>query len=193
MAEKFAEKNCLKCSITFQPTGACQKFCSESCRISFHPKRVYDKEKHHAMYLRRRERQRQEGLLPDPVCQECGLVFRRTSNFRNQKFCSRLCSSVYGRRRRVERKNDPEHKRKSFYRSIEWKYNLSREKYDRMLHEQKGLCFICLREVLLVVDHDHSTGIVRGLLCRTCNRVIGMLMDDPDRCMRAASYLRKDR
>jgi len=34
---------------------------------------------------------------------------------------------------------------------------------------QDGLCAVCLRDGVLVVDHDHSTGLIRGLLCSTCN------------------------
>ncbi|MGK2948022.1 MAG: endonuclease domain-containing protein, partial [Acidimicrobiales bacterium] len=42
----------------------------------------------------------------------------------------------------------------------------------------------------LVVDHDHRTGAVRGLLCGPCNRAIGLLRDSPVVCRLAAEYLR---
>jgi hypothetical protein len=43
----------------------------------------------------------------------------------------------------------------------------------------------------LAVDHDHTTGQVRGLLCIRCNRAIGNLRDDPDLAIRAAAYLKR--
>jgi hypothetical protein len=40
-----------------------------------------------------------------------------------------------------------------------------------------------------VVDHDHSSGIVRGILCQPCNLAAGMLRDDPGRANNLAQYL----
>lgn len=64
-----------------------------------------------------------------------------------------------------------------------------------MLADQGGLCAICrqpertARNQVLAVDHDHSTGEVRGLLCSHCNRAVGLLADDPARLIRALAYL----
>ncbi len=44
-------------------------------------------------------------------------------------------------------------------------------------------------EAKLMVDHDHTTGEVRGLLCHNCNRAIGLLREDPERLRRAIEYL----
>ena len=62
-------------------------------------------------------------------------------------------------------------------------YGLTKEKYEEMLKEQKGCCLLCNRtksEVFsrntnLVVDHCHTTGQVRALLCSRCNIIVGMI------------------
>lgn len=50
-------------------------------------------------------------------------------------------------------------------------------------------CVICGNEETLVVDHDHSTGKIRGLLCNHCNRGLGHFRDDPQLLEFAAQYL----
>lgn len=70
--------------------------------------------------------------------------------------------------------------RKSHLRS---KFGLDSEAYDAMLAAQGGVCAICAQTCKsgnrLAVDHCHSTGLVRGLLCGFCNRTIGYFYDDP--------------
>jgi hypothetical protein len=44
----------------------------------------------------------------------------------------------------------------------------------------------------LAVDHNHTTGKIRGLLCPKCNQGIGLLMDNPLFLIRAAEYLRRE-
>lgn len=45
----------------------------------------------------------------------------------------------------------------------------------------------------LSVDHDHTSGKVRGLLCASCNFAIGNMGDDPDKLRAAANYLEETR
>lgn len=63
---------------------------------------------------------------------------------------------------------------------------------DEALKELKASithCVICGVEDKLVVDHDHATGKVRGLLCNHCNRGLGHFRDDPMLLEFAAQYL----
>lgn len=70
------------------------------------------------------------------------------------------------------------------------KYGITFEQYEVMYANQQGKCSICLKHKdRLAVDHCHSTGVVRGLLCRVCNTAIGMLKDDPTLVERALDYL----
>ncbi len=58
------------------------------------------------------------------------------------------------------------------------------------LKESKN-CFICKKESNLVVDHDHRTGQVRGMLCQSCNKGLGHFFDNPNVIQAASEYLRK--
>ena len=55
--------------------------------------------------------------------------------------------------------------------------------------EQQGRCGICGTDADLVVDHDHVTSRVRGILCRRCNRTLGQFEDDRELLRRALDWL----
>lgn len=92
----------------------------------------------------------------------------------------------------------PENKVKSQERSWKWMgLNLTMAEYNQMFADQLGCCKICGRHQTqvkrkLAVDHIHGSGVVRGLLCRNCNVAIGLLGDDPDICLAASEYLRRN-
>jgi hypothetical protein len=74
------------------------------------------------------------------------------------------------------------------------KYGLSVEAFDALNRAQGGLCAICRKPPdapRLVIDHDHATGAVRGLLCRFCNSGLGFMRDDVATLYAAIAYLAK--
>ena len=71
------------------------------------------------------------------------------------------------------------------------KYNLTQEEYMKLFEEQRCVCAICGKQDILQVDHDHETGLVRGLLCPTCNRGLGMFYDNHVYLEAAILYLKK--
>lgn len=66
--------------------------------------------------------------------------------------------------------------------------------YEKALARQGYVCAICLgppggRWGEYHIDHDHLTGVLRGLLCHSCNLGLGTFQDDPELLRRAAEYL----
>lgn len=73
-------------------------------------------------------------------------------------------------------------------------YGLTAQDYAELRRRQAECCAICGRgDVELVVDHDHKSGQVRGLLCGGCNRGLGSFRDELELVERAAAYLRIER
>lgn len=74
-------------------------------------------------------------------------------------------------------------------------YGLTRDDFREMWNLQAGRCAICLCRLVddgsrhTHVDHDHTTRIVRGLLCNDCNVGLGRFKDDPVAMRRAAAYV----
>lgn len=66
---------------------------------------------------------------------------------------------------------------------------LSMRDVEAMSRRQEGRCAICEDETDLVVDHDHATEAIRGLLCNPCNRGLGFFRDSPTRLAAAIAYL----
>lgn len=72
-------------------------------------------------------------------------------------------------------------------------YGLAPGEYEKLYFYQGGKCAICQRargiSRKLAVDHDHETGLARGLLCGPCNKIIGQLRDDVAAVQRLLAYL----
>lgn len=68
------------------------------------------------------------------------------------------------------------------------------EQYNAMLEEQGGKCAICGNEDdNLCADHDHVTGVVRGLLCKKCNWGLGQFADNTNIMLLAIEYLERNK
>lgn len=76
------------------------------------------------------------------------------------------------------------------------KYGITVEQYNRMFESQGGKCASCgLPQIesnkRFAVDHDHETGMIRGLLCQGCNCAAGHLSDSPLKARALADYLER--
>jgi hypothetical protein len=102
-------------------------------------------------------------------------------------YCKDCCAE------RSRKKYDIEKQREYLLKK---KYGITIKEYDNMLHEQNYKCYIChihedKLDRSLAVDHCHSTGKVRGLLCGTCNRYLGQINDNVKTASRLLKYLQK--
>jgi hypothetical protein len=71
-------------------------------------------------------------------------------------------------------------------------YGITEGEYARVLQFQGGRCAICQRAPKrwrLGIDHDHKTGLFRGLLCMLCNRALALLQDNAETAVRASEYI----
>jgi hypothetical protein len=115
---------------------------------------------------------------------------QKTGKFGRRSRC-RVCFNKY--MREYEASRGYEWRRA---KALRLNYGLSLEDYDNIFKAQNGECAICKSanskhpaSELLLVDHCHETGKVRGLLCNNCNRGIGSYLDDPSHLLQAAIYL----
>ena len=83
---------------------------------------------------------------------------------------------------------------------IKKKNGLDPEEFDVYWIACRGLCFICNKPMVIgkakgtynstcVVDHNHKTGVVRGLLCGQCNKALGGFKDNIQIMKKAIIYL----
>lgn len=86
-----------------------------------------------------------------------------------------------------------ENKEVAKFRSIKNKYNLGKLEYSELIKIQNGKCAICKKNEELVVDHNHKTKEVRGLLCWKCNVGLGHFNDNPEYLKEAINYLEKSK
>lgn len=153
------------------------------------------------------------------VCRLCGVErvlsefrFRRDSNkHRNEcKICQRQHDAEYRKENREAvrasvRKWHEENKdrvkeyrianfKRAKFHSMMKKYGVSEDMFYERLLFQSNKCAICLsdftEDVNPYIDHCHSSGVFRGLLCMTCNTGLGHFKDNTENLIRAAEYLK---
>ncbi|MDE2468789.1 MAG: endonuclease VII domain-containing protein [Bradyrhizobium sp.] len=119
---------------------------------------------------------------------------------RNAEKCRQASRDWYAKNRKraadqrrayVARNREAVAERKAIY-----KYGVSNAVYQSMFDAQGGVCAICggsepdKRRARLAIDHCHTTGKIRGLLCSRCNTALGLLGDEINVLRAAIAYLR---
>ena len=136
------------------------------------------------------------------VCRKCENEKARERYVRNDILSRRKeQKSVYDKERRERlraegklKKPDPETQREQ---RMKREYGITIKDYENMIEAQNNQCAICFapgeaeRNGKLVIDHCHTSGKVRGLLCNKCNLLLGHANDTIERLERAILYLSK--
>lgn len=134
------------------------------------------------------------------VCKVCGEIkplkdFHKMTKSKDGhqnrcKPCAVSLTREYERRRGY--KITPEVAREALLKN---RFGITSADYNKIFEEQDGKCAICRKDQIeftkrFAVDHDHTHGFIRGLLCDMCNRGIGCFYEDATAIETAAKYLR---
>ena len=178
MAVALKTKSCLECGNSFTlPSKGNWGFCSSVCRKASRLRHTRER------YLR----------------------VKNTPEYKAGVHAAYLARR--GEALEYQKRHYLENKARHQYNARAWelrKYGLTPEQFVAMVETQQGRCLICasVPKALsatgvmrlgsaLNVDHEHSTGKVRGLLCRRCNQVIGLMEDNPELLKAAIVYLER--
>lgn len=120
-----------------------------------------------------------QGYFKKKKCRHCGNDFLPKAP--SELYCSDFCKDYAETERYYKRE-----------------YHISLDDYLNMAEKQNYVCAICGKPNFpmgvkhtgcLVVDHDHTSGEVRGLLCHNCNRALGLLQENALTVYKAYTYL----
>ncbi len=100
------------------------------------------------------------------------------------KPCKKIISDEYAHREDVLIKRHAQY--------IKKRYGLKMGEVEVMKKQQQYKCLICRQVKELVIDHNHETNVVRGLLCGLCNQGLGFFNDNGDYLKGAIKYLRNN-
>ena len=173
---------CMNCGEEFIPSknDSRIKFCSEFCRCENRRKNSYMKSYYSGNVDKWKERQSAE------VYKMGKNEAKRARYANDEKYredCKKKVSEYYKRNQDVRLSQRLR------------KYGISVSRYKELLAKQNNKCAICGSGIgdstgnRLYVDHNHSDGCVRGLLCSKCNFGIGQFNDDIELLKKAIEYL----
>lgn len=120
-----------------------------------------------------------QGFFNKKPCRECGSDFSPLAP--SHLYCSEECVSKNNSRRYLEKT-----------------YGITYEYYMELYNKYEGRCHVCFGEgfkidknqkLKLALDHCHTTGKIRGMLCHNCNRALGLFKDNTKSLQRAIEYL----
>lgn len=134
------------------------------------------------------------------ICTRCKvsksitLFSRKRGTSVRHTVCKQCKAKIYQRNRykTTERIYDDTKKLQLKQSYLKRKYNLTLQEYDEIFISRNNSCDICGSNVSgrnAHIDHSHSTGKVRGLLCSCCNTGLGQFKDNPISLQNAITYL----
>ena len=128
---------------------------------------------------------------------ECPTCQGTMSHSPNMGDRDKICPTVYARKRARREWRKPRSQAKSRNRSLIWRYGIDEAFYQDLLDYGTGGCWCCgyrpgPGERKLHVDHDHSTKMIRGILCAHCNTGLGLFGDSVERLQQAIRYIQTE-
>jgi len=120
-----------------------------------------------------------------------GTVALRRYN-KNKKYLNSLCKDCANLKNKIYNKDNREELiKRQLINHRRRVYGLNEEQYNNMILSQNNMCAICNNpgDKTLHIDHCHTTGKIRGLLCNRCNMGIGSFEDDIILLTSAIEYL----
>ena len=131
--------------------------------------------------------------MESKYCPDCGIdrpVAIFPKNKRTKDGYAGYCKHHHNKRTRESRERNGGARNYHLRR----RYGITAVEFETMVAHQSGKCLICDREftedLRPVMDHDHETGALRGILCDPCNRGLGQFRHDVARIEAAAWYLK---
>jgi arginine decarboxylase-like protein len=104
------------------------------------------------------------------------------------------CKKCQNETRNIVRNRNPELTRQKDYEAhLKYNYGLTSLERKALAEKQKNSCAICKKIKRLVIDHDHKTDKIRGLLCNDCNLLLGHAKDAIHVLQEAIRYIRFNR
>lgn len=87
-------------------------------------------------------------------------------------------------------RTDPSRRTRQRAIDLRRRYGLSVDEWESLAASQGDACAVCREVRPLAIDHDHTSGAIRGMLCSPCNLALGHLDDDPERAEALWRYLK---
>ena len=129
------------------------------------------------------------------TCQYCNSTFELGIDGATTKYCSISCREKWHYNKWKSSGLHRDKTKVKEYRLVH-KYNITLDEYNNLLIKQNNSCAICGRAdptgYNWHVDHDHTTGKVRGLLCSKCNQGLGLFDENTNSLNRAIKYLNEN-
>lgn len=149
-------------------------------------------------------------LPPTKTCRKCQKILLRSEFYsrpdrgpyglRNQcKTCTKQQLAAIPKTPHAQLPPEKKARRKQIFRKSLLKrlYGMTPDDYTSRLAAQGGVCAVCKSSVVggrhaqgtFIIDHCHTTGAVRGLVCNRCNLALGVIKDDPVLLLQLRAYL----
>ena len=129
------------------------------------------------------------------LCNECGARHRclhKHSSYKRAWYVANRAACIKRTQTRYAKNRESILEQKHWYH-FKRAYNLTQDEYEARLAKQDNVCAMCNKPTnKIVVDHDHKTNVVRGLICPRCNLVLSFMDEVGDWRTIIETYLKGD-